>query len=785
MSPKSWLKQCLCVASAALVVLAAQAVSAQESTIIRGCVSGKAGEAVSRANISVMGALFQTRTADDGCFAIALPAGEWRLVVRRLGYLPTEVVARAEGLAQPDLSIILERATTELGRLVVNGDVLSPFTSTITPMALRQLPPLGERDAFRALPFLPGVAQPNDILGRFYLAGGASDEHAITLNGHPLQAPFHLNSVVGAFNPASLDRVDVVMHHLPVAAFDRVSGTIDLHTRNAVDRSEREAQLSVLSLSGTASEPELVGNTDVLATARASYLSGVLARLDLDGASDDLQIPSFRDAVVTARTQWARGWDSEVLLFHTQDSWPESSRRDNVPATWGENLVGLRVGYQDGAWSGGARISVNRATVDQRSFAIPDQFGSVNANLFNSASQPRLTSLIDIDQRWLSAQVHARYQRAQWSLFAAMGLDAREHDNAWLGETARERLFEQLPLSARYVASQSAATALLEGTTIAAGSGLRSTLGLRTTSVGGALYVAPRATVSAPVAKELTLSLGVDRRFQFDAIAGEPIEGSLTQPVFFPAKPRTADVAAVTAAWRPSRKGAGTRAQLSVSFFGKRNRNRPVLETRTAADNATPTDVSIGPPQEWQPAFTFVNGFALGATVGFDLVAEGGWLLQGSYTRQRSRDERDGDMRATPWDAPHQLAGLLGVPLGQKWQITLAGQFRSGPAVTPINLTVLNPFFDGYFPRYIPGELRSARAPSFFRADIGVQRQWTARGATWILSAQAINALANDNGVRYDGVTAASCSGRSQGCASNGGTRGLPFLPSVGLEVRW
>ncbi len=777
----------VCVATASLLPLCAA--SAQPSAVVRGCVSSATGNAVINATVSVRGVLLQTRTSDIGCFAIALPVGEWQLVVRKFGYRPVEVVARSVREGQDALAVVMETATTELGRLVVNGEVLAPFTTTVTPTALRQVPALGERDPFRALPFLPGVAQPNDILGRLHLAGGASDEHGITLNGHPLQAPFHINSVMGAFNPASLDRVEVVMHHLPVARFDRVSGTIDLHTRDAAGSAAREAQLTVLSASGTVLQPHVVGNTDVLATGRASYLDAVLKRLSLDEGSDDLRVPSFRDALVAARTQWSPRWESEVLLFHTQDWWFASGSRDAEPPTWGENLLGVRVGYGQGPWSGGARVSVNRATVAQRTIVNDVETGQVLQGGGRSAGSAsiddRTTSLIDMNQRWISAQLNAQYQRPRWGVASAIGVDARNHDNSWLGVDATERLLNELPPAGRYVATQLVGNVSLEGTTVTERRAVRSTVGVRASSVGGAVYLAPRASISAPVTSNITLSVGLDRRFQFDAIAAEPIEGSLTQPVFFPVLPRSSDVAAFSAAWRPHEASENARSQISAAIFGKRNRDRPVLPFASVADNTPPPAPPIGPPSPWSPPFTFVDGFAVGATLGFDIAFTSGWLLQGSYTWQRSQDARDGVMRPTPWDAPHQLTGLLSVPLGRQWQFTVASQFRSGPAVTPIALTVLVPFNQSYFPRYIPGEPLTARAPAFFRADIGVQRTWVVRRATWVVSAQAINALASENGVRYSGVSAASCSGRPRGCANNGGTGGLPFLPSVGIEVRW
>ena len=190
---------------------------------------------------------------------------------------------------------------------------------------------------------------------------------------------------------------------------------------------------------------------------------------------------------------------------------------------------------------------------------------------------------------------------------------------------------------------------------------------------------------------------------------------------------------------------------------------------------------------DFVPRFQLTSGSVLGAALSVDLATESGWLLQGSYTRQRVEDKRTGALRPVPWDAPHQLVGILGVPLGGRFQLTIAQQLRSGTAITPVKYRLLVPTpFGSYAWRLIPGEPLSTRRPNFLRTDVGVQGEWSALGRRWIASVQVINALYRTNGLDQSAGALIACSAPGAQCEYDGATRrGLPVIPSVGLEIRW
>lgn len=755
-------------------------VGAQEPRRITACIANPLGVPIGSATVAVLGTLLTVRSSTTGCVRVPVTSAREQLRVRRVGYRPLDVDVPSRSTVGGDtLRIVMYPSVTELAPTLVVGDGSAPLVSTISPETLRQLPALGERDVFRALPFVPGVSQPNDVLSRAHLAGGASDEHGIALDGHPLQAPFHLNQVFGAVNPSALDHVDVVIHHIPASRQDRLSGSIDLTSRQLDGTPGREMQISVISAGITVLQPNALGLADVMLSARGSYLDGLLRTLNVaDGnGGDDQRVPSFRDALLTIRRAWPTGWRVEALAFHTQDRWFKSSGPSStVPPRWGESLVGARAAYLHGAWRTDFRVSYDRAFAEARRGQITGDDTSVTV--------PR-PSDIAIDQRWLSAATSLAFQRTTWSILTGLSIDRRDHDNAWSGPDVASLLSPSIPSPATYVAKQSVASAFVEASRALPFATV--VVGVRATRVDSSAFVAPRLLLTAPLSRSLDLSLSVNRRLQHEAIASEPLEGSITQPVFFTSTPRVADVAAISSSWRPRRGQGNGRFQATATAYARNQRNSPVVVTEVIAPLSEPPLAISVQSSASEPRFRLTSGFVMGGTVGVDYATEAGWLLQSSYTRQRVRDRRDGSLRPVPWDAPHQLVAIIGVPFAGRFQATVAQQVRSGTAITPIQYRLLRPTpFGNYAWRLIPGVPLSARRPSYLRTDVGIQGAWNALGRRWIASVQVINAFSRTNGLDDTAGSLIACDALNARCENGGARRrSLPLLPSVGLEVRW
>jgi hypothetical protein len=741
-----------------LILACVSPAGGQDSGTVRGRVIDAAERPVAGASVEGIGTFRAVRTRADGMFALPVPPGDWRIVVRQIGFRPDTITVRG-GIAR-DTSVVvrLRAAPVLLEGLAVRAPRVAPMGQVVSAASVRQVPPLGEPDVFRAVVLLPGVAQPNDLKGRIHLAGGASDETAVRLDGHPLHDPFHLLGLLGAFNVAALDRADVLIHHVPPQIGDALSGVIDLQSRSAEGAGRNEAVFSLVTSGVTVGRAGVPGGTDLLVSMRATYLDRLATTV-----APDLPRLGFRDGVVRVGRNWGGGrWRAELLGFHTDDRYTDPDLADSAgyqPLQWGESLAGLRVERNGAGGRVAARASWNR------SHAAVDERGAGGTNW------------IEARRDWLSAAVQGDVAREHWRVRGGASLDARRHDQQWIARGLIDEVFSA-STPAEYAGQQALDVAAMFGEgELRPGGCFGASLGARLSWAGGQLFPAPSATVSCRASDSFLLQGAVERRHQFTAQLEEPIEGSISPPTFLLPGGRTVDVAAVSTEWTP---GAGS---LTVQAFAKRYPDRPRLRDRSAG--TTREELAEFPD------FERIRGQSYGVTAGGATRLGARARVQGSYTFQRTREQVGGVSSPTNWDAPHAVSLLGSARIPRGWTASAVYQGHSGRATTPVLGRSFEPDLRGprsgsLLPRYVYGERNSIRVHPYHRVDLGLRRTWRARAADWTLAVQVLNLLARENPIDYDwGVvfddvryTGAQNPGRA-------GRPGLPILPSLGLEVAW
>lgn len=726
--------------------------SAPQGRVV-GWVTDYAAEPVTGASVRVLGSLQASTTSVDGRFSLRLEPGAAALVAEAIGYRPDTVRVDMPFTGSELVTFRLARDPVAVRGLTVAAPRSPSFAMTTTPVTLRQAPALGEPDVFRAVVLLPGVSQPTDLKGRIHLAGGASDETGVNLDGHPLQDPFHLLGLFGAFNVATLARADVLVHHLPPSYGGRLSGVIDLETRAPGSDPEVELGLGLLSSSATVSQS--LGSFDILASGRVTYADKLLEAAYDPLALNDLPLFGYEDMVVRVGANLG-AWRVETLGFATRDHYelPEDSTAFD-PFTWGEGLVGMRAFRQAGAWLLSVRGSFNRAYSHARSPVLDE---------FVDATRDR-TSL-GLSAEWLSDPVQLR-----------LGLDADDLRNrqGWSTGASDELFTENTPRVFSGESSLTTAAGWLNAH-IAIGrwswnAGLRG-LTVLEGPADDRVWLSPRVAVEYDIADDFGVEVALNRRYQFEAQYEEPVEGSISPPVFLLERPRQADVAAVAAEYH-SDAGGG---RLRFEAFAKHYPDRPV-PTRSAGDGAG---------QSPFPSFDRVEAQSAGAAVSG--VAElGGILIQGSYTFERAREVVNGEWSPTSWNAPHTLVLFGSAPLARRWTVNVAYHGHSGRAVTPVTGMTFVPSSPGepgsLRRRYIAGIRHSVRVPSYHRADLGIQRRWNGWGADWMASFQVVNVLFRENPIAYDWQD--YYARLQMGRDAPAGRRGIPTIPSVHLEVTW
>lgn len=739
-----------------------RAVDAQALGRVAGVVTDSAGSPVRQVQVEVLDSYWSTVTSIDGSFELRVPAGQWLLRFSRIGYRTDTLAVEVQPARDSSpLRLRLASAPVELEGLTVQPAGAVPLGMAVTSETVRQVPPLGEPDIFRAVVLLPTISQPNDLKGRIHLAGGSSDETGVRLDGHPLHDPFHLLGLFGAFNVAALERAEVLIGHVPPSFGGRLSGVVDLTTKRPSPEPSQEVVASVLTAGATASRSDLPWSIDALISGRVTYLDQIAPLV-----FDDVPKLGFYDGLVRLGRSWS-GWRAEALAFTTRDFFRDDELEDFAeyePLTWGESLVGLRLTGDRGAWTINARASFNRATVH-----LDERFTPAGRSNF-----------IDSERDWWSAMLEIGRNGSYWRGSLGAELARRTNDQRWSARGLIDELFSP-NTPEEFEGRQSLSTLALFGE-----AGVRlaerwdGSVGARLWRARNDWYPSPRVTLGYRLGEGLRLEAAAGRRFQFDAQLEPPIEGSVATPLFLLDQPRRADVAAFTLEWAPPSITELGDGSLRIEAFAKRYPDRTVLVDREPGVQRS----TLG---EGFPEFNRIRGSSMGAAVAGRLAWGEGWLVEGSYTYQRVREEHEGDLYPTSWDAPHALSLFTSIPF-KGWTLNLVYQGRSGVAITPVLGRSFEPYTNGtndfLRPRYVLGERNSLRLPAYSRLDVGARRGWKGWGAEWTFFFQVLNVLFHENFIEYD-WTAYYLNLADGAPNPAAGRSGLPIVPSLGVEVKW
>jgi len=743
------------------LLLAAAPLTGQERILVTGQVTDSEGRPLAGATVEVPGTYWSTQAQPGGRFELHVPSGAVQLRASRAGHAPATVSLRVDGASPEPILLRLEPIPITLQGLSVAAPRTPPLAQTVTTETVRQVPPLAEPDVFRAVVLLPGVSQPNDLKGRIHLAGGASDETGVRLDHHPLQDPFHLLGLFGAFNVAALERADVLIHHLPASMDGRLSGIIDLESRRPEADPAGEAVVSILTGGATVVSPTGLAGVDLLVSARTTYLDRVLPHL-----APDAPRMGFHEGLLRVGRSWGGDWRAELLGFTTRDVYRENHPdplRVPRPLTWGESLLGVRAARSGTAWSMNFRASFNRAGVhlDERgSDPAPGSRGNY----------------VDSRRDWWSGAMEVSRTAGWWRARAGASLDRRHNRQVWTARGLIDEIFSpSTPPEYSGEQTQTALGVYGEGG-VEMGNRWTASAGGRLWGAGRLLF-APRLSLGFRAADGLHLEGALGRRYQLDAQLEEPIEGSITAPLFLVDQPRVADVAALSARWHVGRPATEQSGTIQAQAFWKEYRDRTLL--------AAP-GVGVEENGAAFPEFDRTSGYSAGLLLSGTLSLASEALVQGSYTFQRVRERIAGELFPTAWDAPHTVSLFGSAPLARGWTGSAVYQGHSGRATTPVVARTFEPVpgtLTTLGARYIRGRRNSVRVPAYHRLDLGARRSWRARGAEWTLALQVLNALVRENAIDYDWQ---QYFGRLTGSSDpTPGRTGLPVVPSVGLEVKW
>ena len=97
---------------------------------------------------------------------------------------------------------------------------------------LRILPGLVEPDVLTSVQLLPGITSPTEDAARLFIRGGNPGENLILYDGIKMYQSGHLFDQISAFNPYILDRTLLYKGGTSVRYGDRISGVVDITTKD-------------------------------------------------------------------------------------------------------------------------------------------------------------------------------------------------------------------------------------------------------------------------------------------------------------------------------------------------------------------------------------------------------------------------------------------------------------------------------------------------------------------------------------------------------------------------
>ena len=731
------------------------------------------GEPVPHATVEV--ATLHRRVVADarGYYVIPeVPAGRYTVRAVAAGHdsaVAEAVVAEGASL-RLDLALVLrpvrlEGISAAAAPPLPGLEGAGPATTHMDAQTIKSVPAVGEPDAFRALQTLPSIEAASDFSTALYMRGGTPDQALVTLDGVPLFNPYHLGGLFAALDPDALATVDVLPGALPAGVGDRLSGAVQLHTRNGGrDRWRYNGAVSLISSRVGVDGPLGHGLGTLLFSLRRTYMDLATSLAHKAGWIEGSFPYAFTDAhlKLSGPTGGAGQWSVSGYYndegFHTPDEWVEGDDED-LDWQWGTRALSAR--YRRAL--GGRWLVVARAGASRFSGEL-----SVGLGVDGVRERPLLSSMGNL----MAALEATRYSEAH-RLTGGLEVNSYrfEHDVFRRTEGDLARL---LPPIDR-VDHTSSITAHLSDEWRASDR-LSGRVGMRVMAVAsGATLLLPRFGARLGLSPQLALTAGGGRYAQ--TLRSLRDEESIYTSIF------AFDLLVAAPAAHPSTSEDAT---LGVEWASGATTVRADLFTRRLHG------LTIAPP-EGDPADTPVlvasdSATGSGAAHGIELHAvhrSGRTTYSLAYSfSQASR--QIGEEEFTPrFHRPHALDLGAVRPLGRNGQLSARFQWASGQPFTPAVSQAPRMVYDAQSGNWVPigiitifGEHNSERLPSYRRLDLSLRRSYhprLLRGGTLTPYFQVINAMGTRN------VLFATPSYGENGPELEYGPQ-LPVIPSFGFE---
>lgn len=472
----------------------------------------------------------------------------YRVVVARIGYLPTTIEVDLQRGEAPGLSVGLQIDPIQLAPLRIFARVPEPYarmrpldiseeggrlmverlrrerylvgdTRELTHAEVVEAITLAETDLFRALQRVPGVSTRDDYTATMWTRGASWDQTRVYFDGLPLFNPTHAGWLFSAVNPDAIGAASFHPGYRSARWGEGSAAVLDLRSRSG--RSGKllhgNAEISLAS-ARLALDGDLAGRGHWMLAGRRSYVDLMSSLVASATGNRDLRIPyDFSDVSGSVNVPLYGGWTAEgsAILEYDHLRGDISGLLEGNRGRWG-NRAG-RIGIEGPVGPVNARISAGGTDFSTLIFER-EAPGSVG-----ESTLPALENAIE--HRTLSLEIGPGGREGglgSWAAGIQVVRDSVSYDGPFslLGALISGGSRDTLTHAPFIYGNSLAHTALWGERRWFPGSRLNAITGLRyefgdSVFNGGRGRLAPRAALRAALSANTALTAGWSRSFQY------------------------------------------------------------------------------------------------------------------------------------------------------------------------------------------------------------------------------------------------------------------------------
>ncbi len=270
-------------------------IQAQDFTVSGYLKDASSGEELLYATVSVEGTTIGANTNLYGFYSLTLPKGSHTLVFSYIGYETKKVSIDLQ--ENTDLDVEMGTASNQLEEVVVTAEAEEDDNVTNTEVSVVTLDVaktakipvlLGEKDVFKTLQLLPGVASNSEGGSGFFVRGGKTDQNLVLLDEAPVYNASHLLGFFSVFNSDALKDVKLYKGGIPAQYGGRASSVMDIRMKNGnMKKWEASGGIGLISSRATIEGPIVKDRGSIIVSGRRTY-ADFMARVfsdDFDGTS--------------------------------------------------------------------------------------------------------------------------------------------------------------------------------------------------------------------------------------------------------------------------------------------------------------------------------------------------------------------------------------------------------------------------------------------------------------------------------------------------------------------